>query len=143
MGWIYTDLHRNRLTLEDALEHHVSRASWTSQGIICRLLAYEWRNMPYPKAFYGIVEQDFRNADEGREKGIQRFLICDLIEASAGSFGYKGMDEHMGPHMPIGPSEKFKIEIFKHIPHAKGYAADFRTKHGIPYTDPAQIEMFA
>ena len=65
-------------------------------------------------------------------------MRVDKIECSSREFGYKDMTEECGPNVNDAPSHKMKEAIFKHIPIAEGYAADFRQRHGIEFITPEQ-----
>lgn len=129
MGWTYTDLVRNRMTLEQAKKQHTTNATRYIGGIKASLLAEEW----HPQTWYAIIKLEYPEGDEKHGKP-ETFLRVDLLEASSVSFGYKDMCEEMGPYVSNPPSQSFKSKIFKHIPDASRYAAEFRQCHGIRYS---------
>jgi hypothetical protein len=129
MGWTYTDLARNRITLQQAKEDHVRRATQYSRaGINATLLAQEW----HPATWYAIIKLEYP-ADHEKHGKPDTFLRVDAIDTTNNSFGYKDMDEGMGPYVDNPPSASFKAKIFNLIPEATRYAADFRRSHGIRY----------
>lgn len=128
MGWTSNDLTRNRTTLAQAKAAHVADATDYCEGT-AEIVAHEW----HPSTWYAIIRRTFT---DGREPIT--FLRVDKIEQSAGSFAYKDMGEGMGPYVDDAPSATMKAAIYKHIPEAPGYAAEFRDRMGIRYDSPAE-----
>jgi hypothetical protein len=123
MGWTVSDLDKH-WTLADAKAQHVKTCIAYSADYKATLIDYEWR----PKTFYAIIELTKPNGK------AERFLRTDMIDTSNNQFGYKDMTEEMGPHVEDSPSYGFKEKIFQWIPITKGYAGNFRTRHGIKYS---------
>lgn len=130
MGWTYLDLNRNRVTLAQAKEKHVREATYYSEGTTARIIMHEW----HPKTWYALI--GFYSP--GSDKPHKVFLRTDIIDTSAGAFGYKDLCEEMGPYLDDKPSRAMAAAVFKYIPHAERHAKDFRDWAGIPYLKNAQ-----
>lgn len=135
MGWTVTDLGRNRTNLVDAKARHVYQATQYCNGVKAEMLGHEWKQ----NTFFAIIRLVF---PAERNKAPETFLRVDMIEQSAGSFGYKDMSEEMGPYVDDKPSREFAALVYKYIPVAKGYAKEFRDRMGIKY-DAAEQMQFA
>jgi hypothetical protein len=136
MGWTYTDLGRNRLTLEQAKSMHVMEATRYGSNICARIVMHEWK----PKTWYAVIRMEYL---EGHEKAgqIVYFLRTDMIDITGGQFGYKDMTEDMGPYLDDKPSRAMAKAVYKYIPHAAGYAKDFRDWACISYQNENQIQL--
>ena len=130
MGWTIQELRYT--TLEQAKVKHVDSSTRYSEGITAELIAYEW----HPETFFAIIR-----LSGGRYAQPKTFLQVDLIEQSAKSFSYKDGCEEMGMYCKNKPSRSFAALVYKHIPEAPGYAAEFRQRNGIKYNDPAQLSL--
>lgn len=134
MGWTYTDLQRNRLTLDQAKQNHVRQATQYSDKI-ARIIMHEW----HANSWYALI--GFYDTEESTKPNLV-FFRTDIIDQSALSFGYKDLCEEMGPHMQDRPSRAMAKLVFKYIPHAPSlYARDFRDFAGIPYLTQKQLEL--
>lgn len=133
MGWTTTDLHRNRKTLEQAKADYVRGLTQYSTGT-AELVAYEW----HPTTFYAIIRRTF---PEAMHRAPVTFLVTSMIEQSPAFFGYKDMTEEMGPYIDSPPSRSFAALIYKHIPHASGFAVEWRRRNGVKFTteQPPQL----
>jgi len=138
MGWTYNDLQRNRMTLDQAKEEHVRQATRYGEGTIARIIMHEW----HAKTWYALI--GFYPA-AGNPAELQKptkvFLRTDIIDTSAGQFGYKDMSEEMGPNLDDKPSRAMAKAVYKYIPHAAGYAKDFRDWAGISYQNENQLNL--
>ena len=133
MGWTFTDLNRNRMTLDQAKDQHVRQATqYTGQTV--RIIMHEW----HAKTWYAII--GFYETPES-QKPHKVFLRTDMIDTSGGQFGYKDMSEEMGPHLDDKPSRAMANAVFRYIPKAEGYAKDFRQWAGIAYMDEKQLQL--
>lgn len=94
MGWTITDLHRNRLTLEQAKQKHLASVINYGTETKAELIAHEW----HAATFYALIRLE--------RPGLTpvTFLRVDMIEQSPASFGYKDMSESMGPYVDDKPS---------------------------------------
>lgn len=134
MGWTFTDLQRNRITLDQAKAAHV-RAATAYTGKTARIIMHEF----HPRTWYALI--GFYENEDSRTP-YKVFLRTDMIDTTAGQFGYKDMTEEMGPNLDNRPSRQMAKETFKYIPRAEGYARDFRDWAGIPYIDERQTTLF-
>lgn len=131
MGWTYTDLARNRLTLEQAKHHHVREATQNGEGTIARIIMHEWHD----HTWYAIIGF-YPSPDATAPSDV--FLRTDRLDCSAGAFGYKDMSEQMGPRLDNKPSRALAKAVFKYIPQAPNeWAREFRDWAGIPYLKEA------
>lgn len=137
MGWTYTDLQRSGQSLEQAKLEHVARASYYSSNIRAGIVIHEWR----PSTWFALVALNYLPG-HAKAGSTEHFLRVDMIEASPASFGYKDMEEGMGPYVADRPSAQFAKAVFKYLPEAEGYAAEFRDRMGIPYIHKAQLDLF-
>lgn len=130
MGWTYTDLHRNRLTLEQAKADHVRDATRYGETITARIIMHEWHD----RTWYAIIAF-YASPDAATPTNV--FLRTDKLDCSRSSFGYKDMCEQMGPHLDDKPSRALAKAVFKYIPEAPGeYARKFRDWAQISYRNP-------
>jgi hypothetical protein len=134
MGWTYTDLARNRLTLEQAKQNHVRDATNYGDRAVARIIMHEWHD----KTWYAIIGLYTPTEDQQRQKPETIFLRTDIIDTAGGQFGYKDMTESVGPRLNNRPSRALAKAVFKYIPIAPGYAKEFRDWAGIPYLQPAR-----
>lgn len=130
MGYTYINLHRNRLTLQQAKENHVREATRYGQDTTARIIMHEW----HPKTWYALI--GFYKA--GSDKPHKIILRTDIIDTTGGEFGYKDLCEEMGPYLDDKPSRAMAAAVFKYIPHAERHAKDFRDWAGIPYLKNAE-----
>jgi len=131
MGWTFTDLARNRLTLEQAKDNHVRDATRYCDGTIARIIFHEWHD----RTWYAII--GFYASNDATTPS-EVFLRTDKLDCSAGAFGYKDMSENMGPRLDDKPSRALAKAVFQYIPEVPNqWAREFRDWAGIPYLKPA------
>jgi hypothetical protein len=124
MGWIYIK-HKQLLT-KLRKQHEQSVLNY-DDGITAQLLASEWHD----HTWYAIIKL---NCPPDAKTPEKTFLRVDLVDPTNTEFGWKAMDESVGPYVNEPPSESLKKRIFKHIPTAPNeYAENFRTRYGIPF----------
>lgn len=146
MGWTYTDLARNRMTLEQVKQNHVREATRYGEATLARMIMHEW----HPKTWYAIIglyppldpdpfapelfDQLAKTLGTAYMKPTKIFLRTDIIDIAGGQFGYKDMCEDMGPRLDDKPSRALAKAVFKYIPEpCCQYAREFRDWAGIPY----------
>lgn len=132
MGWTFTDLARNRITLEQAQADHVRQATRYSAPIDAKIVYHEWHN----KTWFAIMRME-----GGRYTVPTYWLRIDMIDTSGGQFGYKDGAEEMGMYQDNKPSEQLKKLIYKYIPVPTGYGLEWRQRNGVQFKDPAQLEL--
>lgn len=135
MGWIYQDLARAGLTLEQAKRRHVAAATDYGPGTTARIIMHEW----HARSWYAIIGLYAVHADQRSQKPHTIFLRTDRIDTSEGQFGYKAMTERMGPLPDDRPSRAMAKAIFTYIPDAEGDAIPFRRWCGIPFFDKTTV----
>lgn len=140
MGWLIGNTNGRQF---DLIQHeHEWNATRYGQTVKATLIASDW----HKACVYMLIKLDYL---EGHEKAgkSETFLRTDLIKHTSSEFGYKDMEEEMGPHMPSKPRRDFAAMVYKHIPSPRNdYARDFRKWAGIKFDAPAdanQLTMFA
>lgn len=129
MGWTSIDLHRARMTLDEAKRHHL--ASVADYGNTkAELLAHEW----HKETLFALVRVHYR------DHAPLTFLRIDLLEMSAARFAYKDGSEEMGMYNADEPSDELKALIHQHIPRAKGFAKAWRDRNGVKYDSHDHLE---
>lgn len=136
MGWIYMDLARAGLSLEQAKINHVRDSSRYGPGAAARIIMHEW----HPRTWYAIIGLYAVHSDQRMQPPHTVFLRTDRIDTSDGQFGYKDMTEQMGPLLDDTPSLAMVRAIFRYIPFAEGDAIGFRQSHGIPFLQKARAQ---
>jgi hypothetical protein len=136
MGWIYLDLARAGLSLEQAKINHVREAAQYGPGTAARIIMHEW----HPRTWYAIIGLYAALSDQRMQTPHTIFLRTDSIDTSDGQFGYKDMTEQMGPLVDDTPTLAMVRAIFRYIPYAEGDAIAFRQSHGIPFLRKGRAE---
>jgi hypothetical protein len=136
MGWIYLDLARAGLSLEQAKINHVRDAAQYGPGTTARIIMHEW----HPRTWYAIIGLYAAHSDQSFQTPYTVFLRVDSIDTRDGQFGYKDMTEQMGPLVADTPCLVMVRTIFRYIPYAEGDAITFRQAHGIPFLRKARAE---
>jgi hypothetical protein len=88
MGWTTINLHRNRMTLDQARADHLERMTKTYE-----LLAYEWQD----HTLFTILKPKWHHPDVSSAP----YLRIDILEQSSSHFAYKDMCEEMGPYLSL------------------------------------------
>lgn len=133
MGWIYLDLARAGLTLEQAKANHVREAAPYGPGTVARVIMHEW----HPRTWYAIVGLYPVYTDDRCQSPHTIFLRTDRIDTRGGLFGHQPMTEQMAPLLDDPPSLSMVRAIFRYIPYAEGDAITFRQSHAIPFLHKA------
>jgi len=138
MGWTYTRMQDHK-SLSQIKQDHEWDATRYGSGIKAELLASEWK----AKAWFAIIRLSYP-ADHDRHPGqVKTWLRIDLIDTSAGQFGYKDGAEEMGMYQEGRPSPEFKKKIYDLIPNAESYAKEWRDRNGVKYRNSHQMELIA
>lgn len=93
MGWLY--MH-NIHTRREMIAHRTRAQEWESDGVKCSLtcLAHTFKGAPFAGVLYMVMESR-------RGERVDRFIEVDALKYTAelgGHWGYKDMEESMGPY---------------------------------------------
>lgn len=135
MGWLFRSAEGQ--TNDDIKQQHEQRITDYGDRAKAELLAAEWHN----GCAYFLIRLTYAPGSEKAGK-TETFLRTDLVQISGFKFGYKDMEESMGPYLPQKPSRSFSARVFEEIPYLPSeYARNFREWAGIRYRDPAQLQL--
>lgn len=99
MGWVFSERWPRR---KDLIRDRTKDETWKRDGASFerRCLAHTYRGAPFAGVLYSVHELT-RTQPDGTEKK-SRYIIIDLLRWHAADFGgcwgYKDMDETMGPY---------------------------------------------
>lgn len=113
MGWLF----KSGYTRKDLIEERTrdwERPTDTGMLVKSKCIAHCYRGGVHSGALWSVWERTFEK--DGKEaQPTERWIACDLLRCQGGAWGYKDLDEAMGPYYfscPLGYLDLVPIEQF-------------------------------
>ena len=114
MGWLFTPGITRRSLIEERTKNW-QRTTDDKLLVTATCLAHCFRGGCFSGVLWSVWERNTFTEDDQLAKSTERWIACDLLQCRGGVWGYKDMEESMGPfyfscplsYLEIVPVDKY------------------------------------